>query len=458
VKTRFALVLLAAPLLAPLPPLAAGEMPIVRLQGFAPDQIRKAVFETSREVNAVVTGVGSGGRGSLYAYAWLVDLDRNKLRWSMQDAEPDDEVGSDLRFRDELSLDPGRYALYFFAGRRSFAKGAVAFKRMFDQRPEEPSRRFAEVAIDGDDAAALVAPVAEAEAGGAAGETGEIRLAPLGDSAFRRVRFRVTRPIDAEILALGEADPQSRSLADRSWLVRLASRAPVWAMDRDQSEPAGGAGKNRMVRRTVKLEPGEYELAAATDSSHSADEWNALPPYRPEAWGVTLKAPPGAITRADVTAERTVARLAGFGDEERAVATIAIRQKTPVRIYAFAEWSSGHGLLADYGWIEDAATGKKVWAMEYGASEPAGGSSKNRRFDTSLELESGTYRVGYQTDDSHSYLDWNSAAPDDPRSWGITVSTFDPAAVFDLLDLSVAPAGEPESDEEAAETPRPKKK
>jgi hypothetical protein len=44
-----------------------------------------------------------------------------------------------------------------------------------------------------------------------------------------------------------------------------------------------------------------------------------------------------------------------------------------VRIYALGE-SSGRD-LADYGWIEDVKTGKRVWEMTYRTTEPAGGAS-----------------------------------------------------------------------------------
>ncbi|MFQ5770315.1 MAG: hypothetical protein ACE5HX_07250, partial [bacterium] len=79
------------------------------------------------------------------------------------------------------------------------------------------------------------------------------------------------------------------------------------------------------------------------------------------------------------------------------------------------------GRMFDYGWIEDAEQRKVVWEMTYRKTNHAGGAKKNRLFDDTIFLKKGEYIVYYETDDSHSYNDWNSAPPYDPVNWGITV-------------------------------------
>ena len=49
--------------------------------------------------------------------------------------------------------------------------------------------------------------------------------------------------------------------------------------------------------------------------------------------------------------------------------------------------------------------------MRYADTESAGGDAKNRLVDRTIHLEKGDYVVHYVTDDSHSYDDWNAAAP-----------------------------------------------
>jgi hypothetical protein len=84
--------------------------------------------------------------------------------------------------------------------------------------------------------------------------------------------------------------------------------------------------------------------------------------------------------------------------------------------------------MADYGWIEEAKTGRRVWEMTYRSTEHAGGASKNRRFDGTIRLSAGEYVLRYETDGSHAFGDWNADPPDDPEMWGVTVSQAAPVS------------------------------
>jgi hypothetical protein len=107
------------------------------------------------------------------------------------------------------------------------------------------------------------------------------------------------------------------------------------------------------------------------------------------------------------------------GDDESLRKPFTLDRESPIRIYALGE-SSGR-TLADRGWIEDAKTGRTVWEMTYGATEPAGGADKNRRFAGVVTLPAGAYVLRFETDDSHAFGAWNANPPDDPEMWGITV-------------------------------------
>ena len=65
--------------------------------------------------------------------------------------------------------------------------------------------------------------------------------------------------------------------------------------------------------------------------------------------------------------------------------------------------------------------GGRVWEMTYGATDNAGGASKNRRFDGTITLPAGDYVLRYQTDGSHAFGSWNADPPDEPEMWGITI-------------------------------------
>ena len=115
-----------------------------------------------------------------------------------------------------------------------------------------------------------------------------------------------------------------------------------------------------------------------------------------------------------------LARLVRVRDDERKKTSFSIGQDGHIHVYAIGEGSDGE--MYDYAWIENANTGQVVWEMTYRKTDRAGGARKNRQFDDRVFLEAGDYYVYYETDDSHSFNDWNDRPPRDPFNWGITIS------------------------------------
>ena len=115
-----------------------------------------------------------------------------------------------------------------------------------------------------------------------------------------------------------------------------------------------------------------------------------------------------------------LASIVLVGNDERRRKEFSLSQKSDIHIYALGEGSGGD--MSDYAWIEDASSRKVVWEMRYRMTDPAGGAHKNRLFDGTITLPSGRYMVFYETDGSHAYQDWNDTPPDDPESWGVTIS------------------------------------
>jgi len=116
--------------------------------------------------------------------------------------------------------------------------------------------------------------------------------------------------------------------------------------------------------------------------------------------------------------DNTLAQLTHMGNDEDASTTLRLTAATRLRVLAVGEGRDGE--MFDYGWIED-SDGRTVWKMKYDATDPAGGSNKNRIFDGVIALPAGNYVLRYRSDGSHSYNDWNTDPPDDPESWGISV-------------------------------------
>ena len=117
--------------------------------------------------------------------------------------------------------------------------------------------------------------------------------------------------------------------------------------------------------------------------------------------------------------EAVLARIREVGDGEHRVERFTMDRAGDVLIYAIGEGDRSE--MYDYATIEDAATGGVVWRMTYRRTEHAGGGRKNRLFDGVIRLEAGEYHLVYRSDDSHSFRDWNTAAPHDPFNYGVTV-------------------------------------
>ena len=194
-----------------------------------------------------------------------------------------------------------------------------------------------------------------------------------------------------------------------------------------RTEHAGGAKKNRLFDDIISLKKGSYIAYFVTDGSHSYRDWNSAPPFDQENWGMTLSAANSNFSKNDVkeyseTEDKSIlTRIVGVRDWETKKERLVLKKDTKVRIYALGEGSDGR--MYDYAWIENADNGRTVWEMTYRKTDHAGGARKNRMFEGTIMLEAGEYYVYYETDDSHSFKDWNSAPPRDPMNWGVTIYT-----------------------------------
>ncbi|HJQ70334.1 MAG TPA: serine hydrolase domain-containing protein [Blastocatellia bacterium] len=120
----------------------------------------------------------------------------------------------------------------------------------------------------------------------------------------------------------------------------------------------------------------------------------------------------------ELSSKSAMAEITRVADDADKTAEFTLSEARSVRVYAIGEGQGGQ--MFDYGWIENAETGKAVWEMRHGETAHAGGAGKNRKVDTVIELPAGKYRLRYKADDSHSYDNWN-ALPPDVNFWGIAV-------------------------------------
>ncbi|HKC38772.1 MAG TPA: hypothetical protein VKC15_04450 [Gemmatimonadales bacterium] len=373
-------------------------------------------FALARPTDVEVYAIGEIRRDGAFDYGWITNADTRACVWKMDyaNSEPAGGATKNRMVRQTLHLPAGRYVAYFVT-----------------DDSHDPDEWNAVPALD-PDFWGLTLRVADATARAGvrpfayepvpAGQT-LASLVGIGDDASPSAGFTLRRPMDVRVYAIGEG--VNDEMVDYAWIVDATHHARVWTMRYEDTEPAGGAEKNRLFDGTVHLDAGSYLVRYTSDGSHSAADWNAAPPAEERYWGVSVFPASGRVDSAVVGKfERgpngtVLAELVRMGDDERAHMPFRLERETTLRVYALGEGVGGD--MADYGWIEDAASGRVVWEMSYDATEPAGGARKNRAFEGTIRLPAGSYVLHYKSDGSHSYEHWNNDAPDDAESWGITV-------------------------------------
>jgi CubicO group peptidase (beta-lactamase class C family) len=120
----------------------------------------------------------------------------------------------------------------------------------------------------------------------------------------------------------------------------------------------------------------------------------------------------------DLAKKTAVAQIVNVADEADKTIEFSLNQEKQIRVFAAGEGEIGE--MYDYGWIENAETGKTIWEMKAPETTHAGGAPKNRKVDAVITLPAGKYRLRYKSDESHSFDNWN-ALPPDINFWGIAL-------------------------------------
>ncbi|MDP3911342.1 MAG: hypothetical protein Q8Q14_13220 [Gemmatimonadales bacterium] len=368
------------------------------------------------------------------AAAWILDARTREVVWDLRAADTQRDRNGVRRFSGTVQLPAGVYEAHYgsFPAEWSWQdRDAVALLRGFVRsrgRGERYSGPYIDdgsykqftLTIEGDGRASIPA-IDSARAAFAAAAI--VSLRP-GRSATARHGFELTRPTAVDVYAIGEFTRDGAF--DYAWIINAETRERVWEMAQENSDPAGGAQKNRLVRETLRLPVGRYAAYFVNDDTHDPEEWNAMPAFDPAFWGLTLRVTDPAARAAvkpynyePVPAGQTIVSLIGVGDRETRSAGFTLRRAMDVRIYALGEGVGGE--MVDYAWIVDAVNHRRIWMMRYENTGHAGGATKNRVFDGAVRLEPGSYMVHYTSDGSHSFDDWNSSPPAEERYWGVSV-------------------------------------
>ncbi len=368
------------------------------------------------------------------AAAWILDARTREVVWDLRSVDTRRESNGLRRFAGPVRLPAGTYEAHY----ASYPASVVSFdgsirlndfedivrlgRRAKYGGPYVEQELYKEFGLTISGVGRTASPE-ELGAARTAFTASAIATVAPGRNASARSGFELTKPTQVEIYAIGELTVDAEQ--DYGWIVNADTHQRVWAMSYVDTDPAGGAAKNRMAHETVRLKPGRYVAYFVNDDSHDPEEWTRVPPTDPGFWGLTLRVRDPAARAAvkpfdyqPVPEGQTIVSMIGVGDDETRSEGFVLKRPMNVRIYAIGEGTSE---LVDYAWIVDAEHHKRVWTMSRDNTVHAGGGQKNRLFDDTIHLAPGSYMVHYRSDDSHSASDWNTAPPAEAKYYGVSV-------------------------------------
>lgn len=396
------------------PPAEADAATVVSFAQLGDEAHERIGMSVDRAVEVEIRATGEATSSTTYDYGWLVNADTRERVWEFtyEDSEPAGGAEKNRISTTRLRLPAGRYAAFFVTDDSHSPAGWNA------PPPWDPAGYGLTIrVVDPADRPALrtfeYEPVPRAQA--------IVALTGVRDDEYRSQGFTVKRPLGVRIFALGEGS--DGDLFDRAWITNATSGAVVWDMDQVHTEHAGGSSKNRLFDGVIRLEPGNYMAHYVSDDSHSTERWNDAPPADRAYWGVTILPASGrldtnVIAPYDPDADPDIiARIVGVRDNQVSRRRFTMEQDGAVRVRALGEGVGEE--MVDYAYIQDAASGERVWEMRYADTEHAGGAEKNRVFDGAIRLRAGDYELVYRTDDSHAFGAWNATPPREVDGWGV---------------------------------------
>ncbi|MCB0278648.1 MAG: hypothetical protein KDD94_04050 [Calditrichaeota bacterium] len=416
----------------------------VEIDNLYSNDLKSKVFQLTSDQTVKVNVVGPRiNRFSDVSHVWILDLETREPIWEVRDANADRLDRRMYEYKADIKKKKGVYQLFYsthhigydingfgdFVGRLFEGDWGDNRYRSRDLKEFKATIAGTGKLLNNSDLDAFKKNREDKIV---------IDLRKMGEDEYEELGFRVKSDVTVQVYAIGEIP--DRDMADYAFIRDIDNNKNIWQLDYWDSEYAGGGEKNRFAKTNVTLKPGRYVLTFTSDRGHSYDNWNVIPPYDPENWGVTLSvlnaSDKSKIERHDYRDEvekNVIIALDRMGDHEDASKGFTLKKDMKVRILALGEGYNKND-LADYGWITDDKY-KTVWDMRDAYLSHAGGSSKNRKADEVITLKKGSYFVNYVTDGSHSFRDgFNASRPHMPKKWGITLMAADDD--FDKDDIA----------------------
>lgn len=429
------------------------------------ERLHRQAFAIDRATRVSIDAVGSFESTNeqeldLATYGWILDRVGRKVVWKMEPGNVTRDRGSVATVQDTVLLDAGTYDVYYasYGNRNNSRFGISILDRILgDESSWRGDRDRWKMVI-------RKVPGEEIEIKQLKDETDTAlapqhpnlvwTTAPMQGGREAEYVFQVSEDAQLTIYALGELG--SRPM-DYGWIEDVTSGDRIWEMTLENTQFAGGWSVNRVFHDTLSLGRGIYRATYRTDAQQSWNDWSGNPPFDPAAWGITLAATPdSAVTPFDPLSTRTaLIELTRVRNDERRQAQFRVNE--PTRLAAYAVGEIGTSSRYDWAWLRNNDSQEMVWEMSHAGSRQSGSDESNRAELAFFQLEPGTYTLGYESDDSHSFDAWLHGQPEHPERWGVSLfpvaEQIDSSAV-EVLDLETTELGEKHSVPEPPHPPQ----
>ncbi|MCH7495498.1 MAG: hypothetical protein IH825_05330 [Candidatus Marinimicrobia bacterium] len=389
---------------------------LVWISGYKKNTLKNFGLIANKPVELDVYSIGEVMSDGKYDYGWIYDLDSREKVWELSYRRSEAAGGAkkNRMNKSRVRLEKGRYVV-------SYATDDSHSPRKWNsQPPYDPEFWGLLVRLKNESDRKKVEFF---DYDNFTDERMVVDMTRMRNGEMNSYGFTLKKDMELNVYAVGEG--RRGEMFDYGWIIDADNRERIWEMNYRDTEHAGGADKNRVFDSVISFSKGNYIAYFVTDGSHSYRMWNTSPPSDQEAWGMRLISLDPKFKKESVEEyeekenKNILAQIVNVGDDEMVSARFNLDRRTKVRVYAIGEGRRGH--MHDFGWIENVRSGRTVWEMTYRMTDHAGGAKKNRMFDGTIVLEPGEYVARYETDDSHSFNDWNASRPYDPFNWGITV-------------------------------------
>ena len=251
---------------------------IVDLTRVGDNRLKEKGFTIERPFKVRVRCLGEYGySGSFVDYGWIIDADTRKVIWEMTRDNTDYAGGGkkNRMFNGSVALEPGNYIAFYRTD------GSHSYRDWNTGPPYYPEAWGMEILVtDENFNPDWVDNYQEGR-----DENVIVAITRMGNRENESRQFKIDHEQDVRIYALGEGDDDTMYDFGR---IEDEEGKVIWQMEYWNSEPAGGATKNLMANKIIRIKPGTYTVKYRTDGSHSYNNWNDDPPRDVTKWGITI--------------------------------------------------------------------------------------------------------------------------------------------------------------------------